>query len=132
MTEVISYLDNKQARSEALKIILGYTATVEHRQMFVGKELSKKLLRLVIDPELQLADKTSVFQILINLVQDKVFVEECVELQAARKSFDFLMVNVKQINADKGSDAKIIEVQKTEEGGTTKYYEIDTKYSSPI
>ena len=42
------------------------------------------------------------------------------------------MVNVKQINADKGSDAKIIEVQKTEEGGTTKYYEIDTKYSSPI
>ena len=80
MTEVISYLDNKQARTEALKIILGYTSTVEHRQMFVGKELSKKLLRLVIDPELVLADKTSVFQILINLVQDKVFVEECVEL----------------------------------------------------
>lgn len=51
------------------------------------------------------------FQILINLVQDKVFIEECVALNAARKVFDFLMTNVKQ---DKkgltGSNAKIVEV----------------------
>ena len=52
MTEVISYLENKQARGEALKIILGYTSTVEHRSMFIGKDLSKQLLRLVIEPEM--------------------------------------------------------------------------------
>ena len=113
MTEVISYLDNKQARGEALKIILGYTSTVEHRQMFVGKELSKKLIRLVIEPDEKNADKnykTSVFQVLINLVQDKAFIEECIALGAARKIFDFLMHNVKQDNREVGTDAKLIEV----------------------
>ena len=64
--------------------------------MFVGKELTKKLLRLVIEPEMKQPEKTSVFQILINVVQDKVFAEECVKLNAARKVFDFLMNNVKQ------------------------------------
>ena len=46
--------------------------------MFAGKELPKKLLRMVIDAEIPEGEKTSVFKILINLVQDKVFVEECV------------------------------------------------------
>ena len=52
MTEVIVYLDNKSARGEALKVILGYTSTDEHRAMFVGKELTKRCLRLVIEPDM--------------------------------------------------------------------------------
>ena len=64
--------------------------------MFVGKNLTKQLLRLVIEPEMTQAEKTSVFQILINIVQDKVFAAECVSLSASRKVFDFLMNNVKQ------------------------------------
>ena len=52
MKQVIQYLDSKEARGQALEIILGYTSTVEHRELFVGKDLTKKLLRLVIDPEM--------------------------------------------------------------------------------
>ena len=95
MGEVIQFLESKEARSKALEVILGYTSTAENREMFVGKELTKKLLRLVIEPEMKTAEKTSVFQILINLVQDKVFIEECVEFGSSRKVFDFLMNNVK-------------------------------------
>lgn len=68
MGEVIQFLESKEARSKALEVILGYTSTAENREMFVGKELTKKLLRLVIEPEMKTAEKTSVFQILINLV----------------------------------------------------------------
>ena len=57
-----------------------------------------------------MADKTSVFQVLINLTQDKVFVEECIKLGAGRKVFDFLMANVKQDSKETGSDAKLIDV----------------------
>ena len=38
--------------------------------------------------------RTSVFQILINLVQDKAFADECIELNVSRRVFDFLMANV--------------------------------------
>jgi len=98
----------------------------------VGKDLSKKLLRLVIDPDIKQAEKTSVFQVLINLVQDKFFIEECVSLGAARKVFDFLMANVKQDTKEVGANAKLVDVQKTEEGGSTKFYEIDSNFASPI
>ena len=108
MQQVIQFLDSKEARGQALEIILGYTSTVEHREMFVGKELTKKLLRLVIEPEMKQPEKTSVFQILINIVQDKVFAEECVKLNAARKVFDFLMNNVKQDIQETGTDAKLV------------------------
>ena len=72
------------------------------------------------------------FQILINLVQDKVFVEECVKLNAARKVLDFLLANVKQDVGETGSNAKLVDFKPTEEGGTTKMYEIDSNFASPI
>ena len=97
-----------------------------------GNELTKKLLRLVIEPEMPQADKTSVFQILINIVQDKAFSEECVKFNAANKVFDFLKVNVKQDIGEAGANAKLIDYKATEEGGTTKMYEVDSNFSSPI
>ena len=60
-----------------------------------GNELIKTLLRLVIEPEMPEADKTSVFQILTNVMQDKAYLEECVKFNAATKVFDFLKLNVK-------------------------------------
>ena len=72
------------------------------------------------------------FKILINLVLDKVYVEECVTLEAARKVFDFLMNNVKQDTKETGSDAKLVDFKPTEEGGTTKMYEVDSNFASPI
>lgn len=100
--------------------------------MFVGKDITKKLLRLVIEPEMTQTEKTSVFQILINIVQDKVFAAECVSLNAARKVFDFLLNNVKQDISETGSNAKLVDYKATEEGGTTKVYEIDSNFASPI
>ena len=97
-----------------------------------GNELTKKLLRLVIEPDMPQADKTSVFQILINIVQDKAFSEECVKYNAANKVFDFLKLNVKQDIGEAGASAKLIDFKATEEGGTTKMYEVDSNFSSPI
>ena len=54
------------------------------------------MLRLIADEELSNTDKTSVFQIVINLLQDQVHIEECIKLSVDRRVFDFLMKNVKQ------------------------------------
>ena len=53
MKQVIQFLESKEARGQALEIILGYTSTAENREMFVGMELTKKLLRLVADPDMK-------------------------------------------------------------------------------
>ena len=80
-----------------------------------------------------MANQTSVFQILINVAQDQSYIEECVELNVARRLFDWLMKNVKQdVSANTGSSAQIIEDQKTEEGGTTKVYEVNANFAGPI
>lgn len=42
------------------------------------------------------------------------------------------MKNVKQDMSEVGSAAPIVENQKTEEGGTTKVYEVDPNFASPI
>ena len=64
------------------------------------------MLRLIADEELSMANQTSVFQILINVAQDQSYIEECVELNVARRLFDWLMKNVKQdVSANTGSSA---------------------------
>jgi hypothetical protein len=71
--------------------------------------------------------------VLINLVQDKAFIEQCIEHGAVRRVFDFLMHNVKQDTEDAtGSSTKIIEDQPTEEGGKRKIYEVDGQFATPI
>ena len=67
------------------------------------------MLRLVADDSLDTTMKTSVFNILINVAQDKAFVDECIELNASRRIFDFLMQNVKQDMDQTGSQAKVVE-----------------------
>ena len=51
-----------------------------------------------------------------------------------RRVFDFLMKNVKQDTASDqaGSSAQIVEDQKTEEGGTTKVYQVNANFAGPI
>ena len=49
-----------------------------------------------------------------------------------RRVFDFMMKNVKQDMTEVGSSAPIVEDQKTEEGGSTKVYQIDPNFASPI
>lgn len=73
-------------------------------------------------------------QILINLAQDKAFIEECIALNVGRRIFDWLMKNVKQDTSGEnaGSSAQIVEDQKTEEGGTTKVYEVNAQFAGPI
>ena len=91
------------------------------------------MLRLVGDEDLSLPQKTMAFQILINVAQDQTYIEECISLNAARRILDFLMANVRQDTQDQtGSSARIVEDQKTEEGGTTKVYEVNTQFSGPI
>ena len=109
LKQVIEFLDSKDARKAALEIILGFTTTPENRQLFKGLDLCKKCLRLVIDPEVTLDVKAACFKVLINMASDASYVDECVELNAARKVFDFLMNNVKQDLEEVGSDTKIVE-----------------------
>ena len=84
------------------------------------------MLRLIADETLKAAEQTSVFTILTNVVQDSKFIEECVELNASRRVFDFLMRNVRQDMSDQtGSQAKIVD-------GETKAYEVDPNFASPV
>jgi len=71
---------------------------------------------LVVDADAA-KHQVSVFQILINLAQDKAYVEKCCTLNAARKVFEFLMKNVTEHTGAVGADAKQVKVQRTEEGG---------------
>ena len=50
----------------------------------------------------------------------------------ARRVFDFLMNNVKQDAPLVGAAAQIVDHQKTEEGGTTKIYQVNPTFASPI
>ena len=113
MKQVVAYLDQgPEARGVALDIILQYTAHLEKRQlyekMFLETQLMKTLLNMIVDPKITVKEQTTVFQILINMVQDKVYIKQCVDVGAARRVFDFLMNNVKQDAKDVGSSTKLI------------------------
>jgi hypothetical protein len=95
MRQVLLFLDNENARGQALELISSFTGTAQSRQLFIGLELCKSMLRLLASEGITTSQQRSVFQILINVVQDQVFVEECISLNAARRVFDFLMTNVK-------------------------------------
>ena len=51
MKEVISFLDDTNARGQALQIILGFTAEQEQRAVFLKLDLVKRLLRLVLEKD---------------------------------------------------------------------------------
>ena len=47
--EVLTFLDNTKARSEALKILLGLTVTPEQRRIFIDTDACKRLLRVILE-----------------------------------------------------------------------------------
>jgi len=70
MRQVLPFLDKKEARGQALEIIVGYTGTAQNRQLFIGLELCKKVMRLLGEDELDADVCNKAFSILINLAQD--------------------------------------------------------------
>lgn len=88
---VLSYLDKKETRNQALDIILAYTTTKDNRALFEDTDAIKLLLRLL--PE---ADATlKVAQCLINFSVDPFYQIVLVHLNVAGRIFDFLKENVK-------------------------------------
>ena len=101
----MTYLEEAHSRGPALEIILPYTGTVQSRQLFIGLNLCKALLRVIADEALPVPQQISVFKILINVVQDKTFIEECITLNSSRRVFDYLMKNVKPDQDSASSEA---------------------------
>lgn len=95
MKQVLLFLDSKDARGQALQIIQGYTGTAQNRQLFIGLELCKKILRLLGEDDVDAEVANAAFSILINLAQEQSYIEECIQLNVARRVFDFLMKNVR-------------------------------------
>ena len=95
MKAVLGFLEQEKTVSQALDIILPYTGTAQTRQLFVGLNLCKEMLKLIANEDLPLILASSVFQILVNVAQDQSFITECIELNVGRRVFDFLMKNVK-------------------------------------
>ena len=52
--QVLSYLEKKETRNQALDIILAYTTTKEKRALFTGLDPCKILLRLLPEGEVTL------------------------------------------------------------------------------
>jgi len=52
--QVLSYLEKKETRDQALDIILAYTTTKENRALFSGLDPCKILLRLLPEGEVTL------------------------------------------------------------------------------
>ena len=95
MKQVLLFLDSKDARGQALQIIQGYTGSAQNRQLFIGLELCKKILRLLGEDDVDAEVANAAFSILINLAQEQSYIEECIQLNVARRVFDFLMKNVR-------------------------------------
>ncbi len=89
--QVLSYLDKKETRNQALDIILAYTTTKENRALFTGLDPCKQLLRMLPDGDVSL----KVAQCLINFSVDNEFQIQLVNLNVAGRIFDFLKENVK-------------------------------------
>lgn len=133
MKQVLAFLDgNKEAKGQALTIILAYTSTAQNRQLFIGQNSCKRILRLLGEDDCDSKHSSDAFSALTNLAQDQVFIAEMIELNASRRIFDFLMKNVKPDQSQNGSAALIVEDQKTEEGGTTKIYSVNAEFASPV
>ena len=109
MKQVLLFLESKEARGQALQIIQGYTGTAQNRQLFVGLELCKKILRLMGEDDVDAEVANAAFSILINLAQEQSYIEECIQLNVARRVFDFLMKNVRPDQSQQFSAAEIVE-----------------------
>jgi hypothetical protein len=66
---VLSYLEKKETRNQALDIILAYTTTKENRALFSGLDPCKLLLRMLPEGDVTL----KVAQCLINFSVDSEF-----------------------------------------------------------
>ncbi len=49
MAEIVEFLDQKQARDQALDIILSFTKTMVNRRNFLKTDVIKKLLNLILE-----------------------------------------------------------------------------------
>lgn len=126
MKEVVTFLySNKEARDQALDIILNYTKTMAQRMAFQDTDVIKSLLRLVLECVSDEQTSAKLFQCLINFAIDKPFIQQCVELNAARRVFEFLMHNVKPSSSSIRTENATYTKEKMASGsGTIEVYEI--------
>lgn len=132
--EIVKFLGmNRESRDEALSIIMNYTATYEQRRLWVDTEVDKHLLRVISDCIEDEPITTKALESLINLSNDKNWVESLCTLNVGRRVFEFLMHNVKPSQTSvRTQNAEIVKVQMTEEGGTTDFYEIQPEKANSI
>ena len=125
MAEIVEFLDQKQARDQALDIILSFTKTMVNRRNFLKTDVIKKLLNLILEWREEEDVSSKCYQCLINFALDKSYIAKCVESNAARKTFEFLMHNVKPTTSSiRTINATIVKEKMTEEGGVFDIYEI--------
>lgn len=89
--QVLTYLEKKETRDQALDIILAYTTTKENRTLFAGLDPCKLLLRMLPEGDVSL----KVAQCLINFSVDTEYQIQLVSLNVGGRIFDFLRENVK-------------------------------------
>ena len=72
--EIIQFLlsNKKEARHQALDIILAYSSTTENRRLFKETDCCKELLRLL--PEADEEAQLKIIKALINFSQDVFFI----------------------------------------------------------
>jgi hypothetical protein len=126
MAEIVEFLDQKQARDQALDIILSFTKTMVNRRNFLKTDVIKKLLNLILEWREEEDVTSKCYQCLINFALDKSYITKCVENNAARKTFEFLMHNVKPTSSSiRTANATIAKEKIVDEvGGVFDIYEI--------
>lgn len=85
-------MNKKETRSQALEIILPFTASKENREHFQGLDICKVLLRLLPEEGTGIAQK--VLQCLINFSVDPNYQRELISLNVGGRVFDFLKEHV--------------------------------------
>eukprot|EP00347_Sterkiella_histriomuscorum_P020667 403336931 len=103
--QVISFLDVKESKAAALDIILSYSTTPQHRELFHGTDIIKILLRLLPDGQY-----VRIASCLINFSHDNYYKKDLIKLNVAGRVFDFLKENVKMdMKADEKTSAQFLE-----------------------
>lgn len=97
-----------------------------NRRNFLKTDVIKKLLNLILEWREEEDVTSKCYQCLINFALDKSYITKCVENNAARKTFEFLMHNVKPTSSSiRTANATIAKEKIVDEvGGVFDIYEI--------
>jgi hypothetical protein len=103
------------------------------RRNFLKTDVIKSLLNLTLEWREEEEISSKCFQILINFSIDKAYIAKCIEHNAARKVFEFLMHNVKPTSSSiRTINAQIVKEKMTEEGGVFDIYEIKAGQANSV